>query len=1059
MRKLKLLLLSGLMLLTQQLWAQTKTVTGTVTDATGSGIPNATVKIKGSKSGTSADANGSFTISASAGSTLVISAVGYDIKEINVGAENTVAVVLTQDNKALNEVVVTALGIKKEKKALGYAVSTINKDLLELRPEADLGRVLSGKAPGLNIINSSGLSGSGTNIQIRGVNTITGSTEPLFVVDGVPINSSTNTQGSFVFGNQNTSRVFDIDPNNIENVSVLKGLSATTLYGEQGANGVILITTKNGSGRKSKSKQEVTVSQSYFVTSAANLPEYNTSYGGGFDLSVGLTFFSNWGAKFTDPPAQVNHPYSRAALNTAFPQFVGAKYDYKFYNSVKNFFRNGSVSNTSVSFSGGKDNTSYNLSYSYLDDKGFVEGNGAIRNTFGLGGTTKLTNKLTLNTTLNIVLNDVKSPPTSTSFGSSATVTSVFGDVLYTPTAVDLMGLPWENPLDRSHVYYRASNDIQNPIWTTKNAFTRNKTNRFYGQATATYEVMKDLNLTYRLGLDNYTENQLYAQNKGGDSYATGILRTSTGINKIWDHSFLANYRKDITPDFDLTVDAGFNSRQLIYEQSGQLSRDQLVFGFLDHTNFASHDVVSEGGRDLDFKSNQLTQAVFIQSTVGYKGHTYLTLAGRNSWSSTLERENRSILYPSASISFIPTSAIEALKGSKNINYLKTRIGYSTSANFPGPYNTRSVLNIVTRGFIDRNGNVINANAIPNVLGNPDLKPELAAEVEAGIEGKLIDNRFSFDLTVYNRKIKDQILTQPLDPSNGYTLKSINAGNVTNKGIELALGYTALRNRNWNLQIDGIFAQNRSRVSDLPAELGPDGIVYAGFGTLGNAAINGQPLGVIKGFKVTRDAKTGGRVVGATGDYVVDNSPSIIGDPTPDYKLTGITTLRYKFISFRMQWELIQGGDMYSATSSVLLGRGVTKDTEFDRAAPYVLPGVKADGTPNDIQISATQAYFNNTVAGGGGGDEAGIYDATVYRLREASLSFLLPEKLISKTPFGAVSFSISGSNLWYLAPNFPKYVHFDPDTNGLGVSSGRGLEFFTGPSSRRIGASIRVTF
>ena len=259
------------------------------------------------------------------------------------------------------------------------------------------------------------------------------------------------------------------------------------------------------------------------------------------------------------------------------------------------------------------------------------------------------------------------------------------------------------------------------------------------------------------------------------------------------------------------------------------------------------------------------------------------------------------------------------------------------------------------------------------------------------------------------------------------------------------------------MQLNWIYNKNKNEVSGLPIDLAE--VQYAGYTTLGNFAINGQPLGVIKGYAVVRDSKTGQRVVGATGDYSVASTLSVIGDPNPDFKMTGITELRYKFISLRVQMEYTKGGDMYSSTSSVLLGRGVTKDTEFDRAAPYILPGVKADGTPNDIQISATQAYFNNTVAGGGGGDEAGIYDATVYRLREASLSFQMPQKLISKTPFGNISLSLSGSNLWYFAPNFPKYVHFDPETNGLGVGNGKGLEFFTGPSSRRYGASIRVTF
>jgi len=505
-------------------------------------------------------------------------------------------------------------------------------------------------------------------------------------------------------------------------------------------------------------------------------------------------------------------------------------------------------------------------------------------------------------------------------------------------------------------------------------------------------------------------------------------------------------------------VDAGANSRELIYKQNGYTSTQQLVFGLLDHSNFITHDTKSENGADLDFTSKEQTIAAFAQALLGYKEYLFFNLGGRNSWSSTLEKNNRSLFYPSASISFIPTSAISTFRGSKNINFLKLRFGYATSARFPDPYATRTVLNISTRYFVDKNSTAVNTNFISDLLPNPDLKPELQREFEAGVEGKFIDNRLSLDLTFYKRIARDQILRRDLDPSTGYTAQEINAGNVTNKGIELALGYTVIRNANWRWQLDGLYTLNRSKVTKLPSDLKQ--VLVAGYTTLGNFAINDKPYGVIQGYFIQKDTShakaLGQRIVNSIGDYLVSSDIGIIGDPNPLYKITGISTLSYKWLSFRMQWEYTQGGAMYSSTAVNLVGRGVTKETDFDRTLPFILPGVKEDGTPNDIQVSATEAFFDNLV---GSGTDLAVFDATLIRLREASLSFYLPQKIIGKTPFGSIAVTVSGTNLWYYAPNFPKHVHFDPDTSGFGVSNGSGLEFFSGPSSRRYGASITVTF
>ncbi|MFM1962170.1 MAG: hypothetical protein RLZZ172_1015 [Bacteroidota bacterium] len=1047
-------------------FAQT-VVKGKVSDADGAPLSGVSIKVAGSQTGTTTAADGTFSLSVKdLNTTLEVTYIGYDRITVRAGS-NLSNISLKSASNAMQEVVVTAQGIRREKKALGYAVASVDKKALELRPDGDVVRLLNGKAPGVDILNSSGMSGSGTNIVIRGVNTISGSSTPLFVVDGVPFDASTNSQASFVYGNTTSSRFLDLDPNSIENISVLKGLSATTLYGELGRNGVVLVTTKNGSSRRTNKKNEVTVTQSLFANKVANLPDYQDSWGGGFDNGVGFAFFSNWGGKFKTPPDSVAHPYDRAASSafgtpwrTAFPQFVGAKIAYEPNNSVEQFFQTGLIRTTSVGVSSSVGSAgSFNANYSYMDDEGFTPGNRLIKNTFGLGGNVKLSNKITVNGTFNYAITDFKSPPTSTSFGSNPSASSVFGNLIYTPRAVDLFALPYENPLDKSSTYYRGGNDIQHPIWTVKNSFTGQKINRIFGNMSMKYDITKDWNVLYRVGYDQYSDYNYYNQNKGGvvggADFQLGMHRTVNGFNTIWDHSLITAYQADLNKDFRLNVDAGVNSQERLYEQNGQRSTQQLVYGLFDHDNFIIHDNLSEGGNRLDFKSRTLSLGAFAQGLLSFREYAFLTVGGRNSWSSNLEQANRSIFYPSASLSYLPTTAWSFLQNNRMVNYLKLRAGYSTSANFGFPYNTRNILNINTNVFVDRINNIFNSNSIGNRLANPNLKPELQSEVEFGFEGKFVNNRVGVDFTYYNRNSSDQILDRELDPSSGFTVTSINAGSVRNKGIELQLTYNVIRNKNWNWELTANYFQNRSMVT-LPDEVKQ--IVIDGFSNEGLFAINGQPLGVIQATYTKKDPKTGLRLTDGLGSYVSSNEIGIVGDPTPDFKLTGISQLSYKGISFRMQWDYTQGGDMLAYTPGTVVGRGLTKDTDFDRYLPLVLPGVKADGTPNDVQVSASYAYFN-VLSGFFGMQDLIVYDATMIRLREASLSYSVPANALSKTPFGSLSVTFSGQNLFYNAPNFPKYVNFDPETSSLGVSNVRGLEYLSGPTSRRYGVSVRVSF
>ncbi|HEY4155606.1 MAG TPA: TonB-dependent receptor, partial [Puia sp.] len=542
----------------------------------------------------------------------------------------------------------------------------------------------------------------------------------------------------------------------------------------------------------------------------------------------------------------------------------------------------------------------------------------------------------------------------------------------------------------------------------------------------------------------------------GGPGYVNGLYRTINEFSSILNHNLNINYVNNLTDKISLSVDAGLDSRKDEYNQSGLRSTQQIVFGLFDHSNFITHDILSEGGNDLDYKIQEIRIGAYAQAVLGYADYLYLTLNGRNDWVSTLEAKNRHLFYPGISASFIPTSFWGALKNSSAINYLKLRLGYSTSAHFPSPYNTRPSLDIVTNAFVDRNGNVINTGAIPDNVPNPDLKPELLRETEAGIEGKFLNNRLSLDLTGYSRTATDQILSRQLDASTGYTTTTINAGSIDNKGIELSLGYVIVSSSSWKWELTGLFTLNRNRVHDMPSDIKQ--IQTGGYtGQVGTYAVNGEPLGVIKGTYIQKDPKSGLYIVDNNGYYLQSADNAVIGDPNPKYKLTGISNLSYKDFSFHMQWDYTQGGQIYSNTVRTMLSRGVTRDTDFDRSLPYVLPHtVKQDGTPNDIQQSVDNIYFNSF---GFGPDQTGIYDATLIRLRELSISYMIPANRLKNTPFGSASITVTGNNIWYLAPHFPKYTHEDPEVNSLGSGPDHGLDLFAGPSSRRIGASIILSF
>ncbi len=1059
-------------------FAQDKTISGTVTDQDGLPLPGVNIVVEGTTSGTQSDFDGNYQISASAGQVLLYSYIGQKDERREVGAGSVINVQMLEDAQALEEVVVTAQGIKREKKALGYAVASVGAESLESRAEGDVARVLSGKASGVQITSAGGMSGSGTNITVRGLSSFSGSNQALFIVDGVPFSNDTNQTGDFIDGNTGSSRFLDLDPNNIENIEVLKGLAAATLYGTLGKNGVILVTTKAGSGSSGAKKTEITISQSFFTNEMASIPDYQQEYGNGFDQAFGW-FFSNWGPSFErdgvagwgnqsaiDDQGTLEHPYSTTSVaktREAFPELQGARYEWRPYNSVENFFRPGSVSNTNVNIAGGTQdgNTSFNVNVGYLDDEGFTPGNALNRFNISVGGRSQLSNKFSVQATANYARTDYSTPPIASSRGNGTDGLSVYGNVMFTPLSVDLMGLPFENPIDGSSVYYRNGNDIINPRWTAKNVTYNQLTNRVNWTASLNYAINDHLSLTWRSGLDFYNERNTNSSNKGGVEFTQaifGFLDTYDNNNTIWDHFFALNGNYDFSEKLGLTFTVGATSRQDNFDRQGVASTGQIVFGVKRHFNY-------ENQLPIQFSQKRNIVGILGQATLDYDNFLFLNVSARTDWVSNLTTENNSKTYPGVSVSFLPINAFQGDWNNKiGMNYLKLRASYGTSATFPTGYPTINVIEQNTIRFTDPfGGSALTTNQVDNFRANPDLVPELLEELEFGLETRFWDQRISFEATYFNRTTNDLIVTEPLSPSTGFSFTQNNIGEIVNKGWEADFGIDFFRSENfsWNSRVN--FFTNDETVTQQDQDF----IAYAGSLAEGgglfrgsNAAIEGESLGTIVGTAIGRDAD-GNFLVNDGGDYVVveqdaDGNVPIVGDAVPDYTMNFINTLRFKNWTLGFQINHIKGGDVLSSTVAALLGRGLIVETA-DRLNTYILPGVsQSTGEPNNKQINNSTYFFNNLLFGP---TETRIYDASVIRLQELSFGYSFPKKFLDKTPFGQLTVTAQGFNLWYDAYNTPAGANFDPNVQGVGIGNGRGFDFLNGPSSRRYGISLRASF
>ncbi|CAM4105114.1 TonB-linked outer membrane protein, SusC/RagA family [Pedobacter westerhofensis] len=1046
-------------------------------------FPGVSVVVKGTKTGTVTSADGSFKISVpNSESILVFTYISFQTQEVAVGTSRTINVELAESANALTEVVVTAAGIKREKTTLGYSVSTISSDKLAQKSEPDPLRALTGKVAGVSIGSSGGVAGGATNINIRGSSSLNGNNQPLFVVDGVPFDNSSfgNVGGQSSGGSSVTNRAFDLDPNNIQSMTVLKGAAAAALYGSRAANGAVIITTKAGK-KMSRKGTEIAYNTSYSVENVSGLPEYQTKYGQGTNNDYRQGVYGSWGQPFPGVqsiiptratiPAQLTRSFSSAV----FPQLYQAdgvtpiQIPYRSYaeENAKNFFQTGSVYENALSISSGSEKGNLNAGFSRTNNTGVVPNNSINRTSFNISGNMKLDNKFYVSGSMNYVTTRQKTPPIGGATGS------IMSALMYTPTSFDLTGNPYENPVDGSNVYDYTG--LDNPYWSTVHSVSTSSVDRYYGNMVLGFDPLPWLNIQNTAGFNAYTDRRLNVRGKGSSSYSNGSIATDDIYRQELDNTFLVTATKKLTSDLSLRWILGNNVNQRLTDRKAFYGDGIIVADLNTITNTSSVTPIQ-----LTNNRNLLKQryyAFFTDITFDYKDYASLNLVGRNDISSTLPANNRSYFYGGANGSFIFTKALKM--DDSFLSFGKVRGGYTRVGNESTAYQTAEFYLVnsplgATTGvgsigspFTNSNG-TYNSSTLANLLTNANLKPEFITELEVGTELQFFKNRIGLDFTYYNKKSTSQIFEVTAAPSSGFTTQILNLGEATNKGVEIALNLAPFRNPNgFSWDISTVFTRNRNVINDLG---GYQQFVFGGANGTSSVHMVGSPYGLIYGTAYARDAAGEILIDPNTGKPLVSGSLKAIGNPNPDYILGITNSFTYKAFSLSVLFDLKKGGDMYSNTVGQMLSRGVTRDTE-NREGVLVSPGVlgnpatlqpllDANGKtiPNNVGMSYEDLFFNNGI-GPGGVDEGSIFDATVFRLREVSLAFQFPKSMLKGTPFGSGMISVTGRNLWYYAPNFPKYTNFDPEVSSLGVGNSQGYDNLSVPTTKRFGVNLRFTF
>ena len=1062
------MLILGSFLLGGSMYAQEKVVTGTVKDQSGFAVPDAVVKTSSGKE-VYTDENGEFSVEANKGDLIFIESFGLPSQTITVGDQTTYVISLKEaEDIQLTEAVVTALGIKRDKKSLGFASQEIKADALSdgTTNTGNIAAQLSGKVAGLNVTTTSNFGGS-ANLTIRGVKGLTGS-NPLIVIDGSPVNNNSTYGNSTDYGNA----LSDINQEDVESINVLKGAAASALYGERGLNGVIVITTKNGKG-KDDGSWGVTVSTSTQVGSVdkKTFPEYQTRYGGGYDMDfymenpnadgnpyANFAEDASWGPMF-NPNTLV---YQWDAFDPSSPNFGKATPWVAAKNGPIELFQNAVTYTNSVTLEKGEKGKNFAFTYNNMYSDGIMPNSNINKNTFSLKVNYDLTDRLHSSVYSTLTLQGTRGRNTT---GYSDNLMSGFRQ--WWQTNVDLKdqkrayfsnrdkggqyrygNVTWNrnDSSDASPAYWN------NPYFQLYENYSTDDRTRSFSYAQLTYDVTKGINITGKVSYDKsdlYIENRVavgsLAQSFGasGKDVSSGFARQNVTTTET-NYDLMANYKFNITEDINVSGVVGGNIRRNHYNSIYASTEGGLVVPGIYSLSNSVQSVLAPSETLYTTQTN----SGYATASVDFYKIFYLDATWRIDNSSTLPKDNNTYNYPSVTGALIMSEIIKT----PWLNFWKLRANYAEVGGTASPYLTANYYS--TTGIFQGNQGGVTMYSTATSQANPDLKPQRSKEFEVGTEFALFKNRVTLDVAYYKTKTLDQIISLPVSSGSGYTSTNINAGQIDNEGIEVQLGLVPVKTKDFTWNIDVNWGKNKNKVVELAD--GVSNYLLASYqGGVSLNAMVGQAWGTLIGSDYVY--LNGEKVINASTGRYLTQSNQVIGNATPDW-IGGVrNSLNYKGLSLSFLIDVRQGGDIFSTDMYYGLATGLYKETAIgdNRENGVVWEGVNPDGSPN------TTVTINPTAFGSQDGyarmpNKRFVYDGSYVKLREASVGYSLPKKVLNNTFIRDAKISLVGRNLWIIHKNLP---YADPEAMVGGGLRSYGWSIGALPTTREIGLNVTFKF